>query len=808
MGQFPDSVLIGSHRINDLTKLSKDSVISVDKLAFSIAQLSKGYNLVGELVDNPNKQKGGNVLKNTKTGQSFLIETSNVKGSPELVSLLDEAGKTGAPYNAFRLVYQVGSLKSILKNSLPYNLRFKDGYFYLEAVTGDVTQMPETRTKFMSSGEEIHDFKEPKNIDDALKYLRQSDGQIASEGGADHAMTVETKPIENARLAKFGTSGDRGIIDWDGDGKGDFNIDLVRRDVQGIAAHLLGSTDKRTIIIGYDTRHRNPEFSKEAARIMAANGFKVLYAAQEATPTPVLAILAANRNVAGVINFTASHSPYTDGGIKFSSSNGGAADTDTTDSIEKLANEAAVYKIIDYKGAVRDGQITELAPQDVVEEYVNGYLIPTLKGTKAPDGVSAWDDIVNYIKNDSDFNLVVDPMQGTGVRTMQLLYSEIAKAAGRQFFKVIHTDNNDPKFTQTGGAPQPAGKFIQGLLDEVKQTPHTMGIAVDGDVDRFGVVDFGGKQFEANEMIGMFAWFLKKDIGLDGSLIKTVATSNFANAVAEHLGMKLIETPVGFKYAVQHVMNGENVLVAGEESAHVGIGPFMKSWDDGFVVDLMALWLVAKTGKTLAEYKSGIEKEINQSFALKVNTVRDAQGAAKASVNALIASAKKQMASMPATQITLAKEAERLTGQKVVDINTMDGVKLVFDSGDSILMRPSGTEPAAKLYVEVSNPERLDGMFKNAEALMSMPADKAQLSDGAVEDDDMVKPVPALANPGGIDLNTRTLNMESSGQKVNITFDPAMIAQFKHGDFSGVKIQILDVVPVNLMPLLGLTEEN
>ncbi len=180
--EFSDFEVISSHRINDLTKFSKDSVVSIDKIAFALAQIDRGYGVVGELVNNPSKQKGGNVLKNTKTGRSFLIETSNVKASPALVGLLDEAGKKGAPYNAFRLVYAVDKLRTILKNQLPFNLRFKDGYFYLEAVTGDVTQLPSTKAAFVSSGEDIHDLKEPKNIDDGVAFLKRSDEELIQSG--------------------------------------------------------------------------------------------------------------------------------------------------------------------------------------------------------------------------------------------------------------------------------------------------------------------------------------------------------------------------------------------------------------------------------------------------------------------------------------------------------------------------------------------------------------------------------------------------------------------------------------------------
>ena len=173
-----DDMFIGTHRINDLTRLTSDSIMDIDKLAMQMYELSRGNNVVAELVANPGKQKGGTALKNTQTGQSFLLETSNAKGSPELTALLNEAGEKGAPYNAFRLLYQVMTFKDLSKGNLPNNLRVKDGYIYAEAVTGDITQKSDAKAVFFTTGEEIHDFKEEKNIEDAVGFLRQQDQEI------------------------------------------------------------------------------------------------------------------------------------------------------------------------------------------------------------------------------------------------------------------------------------------------------------------------------------------------------------------------------------------------------------------------------------------------------------------------------------------------------------------------------------------------------------------------------------------------------------------------------------------------------
>jgi len=191
--------LVVNHRINDLTRFTMEGVLDIDKVAFALAMFDQGYNYVSELVENPNNQKGGNAVR--RGDKVFLLETSNVKGSPALTSLINQAGEQGAPYHAFRNIARVGDLSNILQNDIPYNLRFKEGSLYLEAVTGDLTQMNDTRTVFFTrTGTVIKDFKEVKNLADAVDFLRRQDIQLAAAGTRDAAKLVTDLTIQEHQI--------------------------------------------------------------------------------------------------------------------------------------------------------------------------------------------------------------------------------------------------------------------------------------------------------------------------------------------------------------------------------------------------------------------------------------------------------------------------------------------------------------------------------------------------------------------------------------------------------------------------------
>jgi hypothetical protein len=185
-----------NHRINDLTKFT-DQVIDIDRLAYSLYLMrTQGYNIVIDLVGNPANQKGGQAQREISTGSQFLMETSNYKGSDILRQRIESLERM--PYNAFRNTYEADSARALLKEGIPYNLRFKTGFFYLEAVTGDITQMAGARTEFITMAEDtevkesvlrkdlIHDAKAPVNLAEAARFM-----QIGDELMRDRVSDIE-----------------------------------------------------------------------------------------------------------------------------------------------------------------------------------------------------------------------------------------------------------------------------------------------------------------------------------------------------------------------------------------------------------------------------------------------------------------------------------------------------------------------------------------------------------------------------------------------------------------------------------------
>jgi phosphoglucomutase len=533
----------------------------------------------------------------------------------------------------------------------------------------------------------------------------------------------------NSRPVKFGTSGDRGQFTRD------FTPQHKRRINQGIADYFNEAAAGKTMYLGYDPRQDNAEATKDAAAIYAANGIKTRVVASEPTAVPVLAFLTNNdSNAGGMTVFTASHSPYTDGGIKFSPEHGGAAASAITDAITDYANEAESFKTVDYETAKSAGLIEEMSPEEVQRQYVDNYVVPKLKE------LGAWDDMVNFLRNNQDFELVVDAMQGASGRYLEAIYSQLAQAVGRQFYTIINKENSDPTFSNVNREPNPSKeKSRAGLTNEVRSRNRAMGLSVDADADRFGAVDTNGQFMSANDQIALMAYFLKKEIGLDGAIGKTVATSNFVNAVANKLNTDLDEEAVGFKNFVRKTTDeGRQYLVAGEESSHVAVGPFMQSWDDGIVVGLMTFWMAARTGQTLTQYKDSIQRDLDQKFMIETMTYRGQDDSIKDVVNQKIAQTNQELNDgVAVSDLSLVRELEAAGTPKVVDIINKDGVKLVFETGDWMLMRPSGTEPAVKFYVEVAAPysadaQQMSSTFNNLKSIGEVAIGVAASADNAL----------------------------------------------------------------------------
>ncbi len=271
----------------------------------------------------------------------------------------------------------------------------------------------------------------------------------------------------------FGTSGWRGILCED------FVFENIKVVTQAIADHIHAAGDRgKGLIVGYDSRFMGERFAKEAARVLTGAGIKTFFCRRD-TPTPVIAYEILRRRTAGAINFTASHNPPEYNGIKFSPSSGGPALPETTQDIERRANEMAgefCYRESHLDDAVRDGMLEEIDPQ---EQYLKSL-----------------EEKVDFAAIAGLGTIALNPLFGTGRG-----YLEEPLMAHHGRVRLINA-HRDPYFG--GFPPEPAEKYIQDFIHLVREDPAVkLGLATDGDADRFGIVDEDGTYIEPNYVIAL-----------------------------------------------------------------------------------------------------------------------------------------------------------------------------------------------------------------------------------------------------------------------------------------------------------------
>jgi phosphoglucomutase len=442
---------------------------------------------------------------------------------------------------------------------------------------------------------------------------------------------------------RFGTSGWRAVI------ADEFTFENVKRVTEAICSYLKRSQSedsRQTLIIGHDTRFMGERFMSVAAEIARIRGFRVLQC-EGAVPTPALSHAIRSERAAGGINFTASHNPPEYQGIKFSTGDGAPALPDVTKAIE--ANIAGG----EHAGESSGGTIE---PFDAKTGYLND-----LSNKVDLKSIAAKGDRYAY-----------DPLWGTGRGYLDKLLRDNGLEV-----ETIH-DWRDVTFG--GQAPEPGEEHITELRDLVTSKKYSLGVATDGDADRFGVVDSGGEFITANQLIALLTDYLAESRGWKEGVARSVATSHLVDRVANERGLKLHETPVGFKY-IGELINRDEIILGGEESAGLSIkGHYPEK--DGILACLLAIEAVTVRQATLTEQL--------ESLYQRVGKLENARIGVKLTPD--IAEKLKEK---------LAQEPGELAGRKIENINRMDGVKYLFAGQTSwMLMRPSGTEPLVRIYAE------------------------------------------------------------------------------------------------------------
>jgi alpha-D-glucose phosphate-specific phosphoglucomutase len=457
---------------------------------------------------------------------------------------------------------------------------------------------------------------------------------------------------------RFGTSGWRAIV------ADEFIVSNIRLAVAGIAAYVKTQPEPHRVLVGRDPRFLGESFVDIAAKVLAGAGVTPIII-PEAAPTPAIAYAVRTLKTSGAINFTASHNPPEYNGIKFSTHDGAPALPDVTKQIE-----AAI-------GArIAGGANGESIPDGSVPAA--GFETADVK----PAFLKRLAELVDLKAiAKSGIKVVYDPFWGAG----RGYSSEILREAG--VAAVTVHDSRDVLFG--GHAPEPSGELLGDAVAKMKEIGAHLGIATDGDADRFGIVDADGTFIQPNYVIALLFDYLVETRGWKNGVAKSVATTNMINALADYHKVRLYETPVGFKY-IGELINEDKIAIGGEESAGLTIRGHVPE-KDGVIAGLLMAEMVATRGKSLGVQLKELFGKVGSFYPVRENFRLTDEG-------------------MAAFTEKLKADPSTLGGRKVVNVVRTDGLKLILDDGSWVCYRLSGTEPVVRAYSEARSEADMEAL--------------------------------------------------------------------------------------------------
>lgn len=512
----------------------------------------------------------------------------------------------------------------------------------------------------------------------------------------DLLRVIEAFARDNKNPAKiiFGTSGWRGEIGTD------FTFNNVRV-VTAAIIEMFKSNDKsimdamgvrdfddiktRGVIVGHDNRFLGRDFAMEVIGLLQKEGIRTWYAGEATTPE-----FSAGIEMVGAacsINLTPSHNPANYAGLKFNPSDGGPAGTEITSVIEYLAN-----KMMNKAAVIPSSVPTNVDRIDLTELYMR-YL--------KERGTIDLEKVRDFIRKE-DCVICIDHVHGATRGRIERIVGSNEK------MRFLRTDND---YLFGGVAPEPSEKNMEGVMGVLKESAarFKIGAIMDPDGDRIRHAD-GHTQIPMNYFGAMAFHYLYKYRNIRGIVAKSVGTSNLVNAVAEKLGVSVIETKVGFKHFRPYLLSTskERAVVAFEESD--GISGYNHTLEkDAIFGLLLAIEMMAVTGKNLSEYLRDIMDEFGYYYPDRsgIGVDRSLTGEPLIKRLSVIKDRYKE-----GTTVMVGKSM-----RKVANVITIDGTKIVFDDGSWMMIRPSGTEPKVRFYIEARSEEDKKAIFELAEKI-------------------------------------------------------------------------------------------
>jgi phosphomannomutase len=473
---------------------------------------------------------------------------------------------------------------------------------------------------------------------------------------------MSTPPI------KFGTDGWRGVI------ADDFTFENVRIVAQATAEWL--KRDKlahQGVVIGFDTRFLSGTFAGLVAEVMAGNGIPTALTSSFC-PTPALSWTVRERQAGGGVMITASHNPARWNGFKVKGPYGGSAREDATTAIENA------IPAVRAANRVQSIPLGEAEAQGLVERIdVRAGYLRALAGFVDVEAIQA-----------AGWNIVVDPLYGAGQGWLSRLLQ-----GGATSVREIHSERN-PSYPGLR-APEPTAGNLKEMMDLIAGGGFDAGLALDGDGDRFGLIDEHGQFITQLQTFSLLVYYFLEVRGERGAVVRDVSMSRMVDRLGELYGCPVHETRVGFKY-IGPVMVDSNATIAVEGSGGAGFSGHIPE-RDGLLAALFMLDLMARTGKRPSELVADLYEKVGPHVHDRLDvTIRpEERDAIEAHVQA--------------------NEPDEIAGIKVIGRDEIDGYRFNLEGGWWLLLRFSGTEPLLRIYAEMPTSQQLQDAISQGQEI-------------------------------------------------------------------------------------------
>ena len=470
---------------------------------------------------------------------------------------------------------------------------------------------------------------------------------------------------------KFGTDGWRAII------AEDFTFDNVRLCAQGVVRYMQQrGLAQRGLVVGFDTRFASEDFARTVAETAAGSGVTTFLCDRPA-PTPTVTYNIVDRQAGGAVIITASHNPPTWNGFKYKPEYAGSASPEITDAIEEQISavpNAPAEAPLPWSQALAGGVGRDIDPSSAYVSHLGRLLdLPGLR--------------------DAGLKIVVDPMYGAGAG-----YVPSIMGGGKTKVDEIHSERNPifPGMRQ----PEPIADNLTQLMQVVTESNADAGFALDGDADRFGLVDEKGRLISPLQVFALLALYMLETRGERGPLVKSITTSRMIYRLGELFSVPVLETPVGFKY-VGPLMMEENALIGGEESGGYGFRGHIPE-RDGILSGLFILDMMVRTGKRPSELLDYLYEKVGPHYYDRLDITLSTEQ--RDSIAGRIADVR----------------PDTIGGVRVASQDSIDGYRFILEDGSWVAVRFSGTEPLLRIYAEGENADRVDILLSEARGLVDL----------------------------------------------------------------------------------------